>query len=182
MIYHRLHRFSRFTGSRFAGKKQITQINIIVCSFLLLISLTGCEAFVRKFTRKPKYKKTEELVLAPEEYKDTMTPEEHYRESFTFWKAWQDELITSLLEGRSQKKKIDCIEQAIKNLREVRNLLKEDKQAALDKYIKESAQLSARLSQDTYGTNDSDLRMRAETIKRNVVRNFTYTEVKDSLR
>jgi hypothetical protein len=39
----------------------------------LVFTLTGCEAFVRKFTRKPKQEYTEPPVLAPEEYKGPLT-------------------------------------------------------------------------------------------------------------
>lgn len=58
-------------------------INLLFISFLM-VSLTGCEAFVRKFTRKPKDKmKTEELVLIPEEYKPPqLSKEEKYRDTF----------------------------------------------------------------------------------------------------
>ncbi|MCX5709584.1 MAG: hypothetical protein NT088_02500 [Candidatus Omnitrophica bacterium] len=47
---------------------------------LLVIDLAGCEAFVRKFTRKKKDQgPAEELVIVPEEYKDTRTTETKYR-------------------------------------------------------------------------------------------------------
>ncbi|MFA5150687.1 MAG: hypothetical protein WC433_07270, partial [Candidatus Omnitrophota bacterium] len=63
--------------------------------YFLLFTLCGCEAFVRKFTRKSKKDKVPvEMVLAPEEWKGPqMTKEEQYRQYFVFWQSWQDELI-----------------------------------------------------------------------------------------
>jgi len=156
---------------------------LLVTSYLLLVTLIGCEAFVKKFTRKPKEEKKEEMVLVPEDYKDNMTPEERYRQYFLFWKSWQDELITSLLEDRSPKKKLDCIEQAIKNLDELRKLLKDEKkQKLLDKYILQSERLKDMISDDIYGKNNNQNRARAESIKISVARCFTYSEVKASVR
>src|SRR3990167_4305344 len=94
--------------------------------YFLIIDLLGCDAFVRKFTRKRKKEDLpqEEMVLAPEEWKGPqMTKEQMYRQYFMFWKSWQDELVESLLQKRSQKKQIDCSLEAIKNLLSLRALL-----------------------------------------------------------
>jgi len=158
------------------------KIVLLVTSCLLLITLTGCEAFVKKFTRKPKEEKTQEMVLLPQDYKDSMSPEERWRQYFLFWKSWQDELSVSLLEKRSLKKRLDCADQAIKNLEELRNMINnEDKQKLMDKYIQESKQLRNRISNDIYGNNVDDHRSKSESIKRNVVRYFTYSEIKDCI-
>ncbi|MCM8771202.1 MAG: hypothetical protein NC936_04975 [Candidatus Omnitrophica bacterium] len=159
------------------------KFKIVIYLFLLIIivnSLVGCEALVRKFSRKPKEKKPEEIVLVPEDYKGSMTPEERYRQYFLFWKSWQDELIQSLIEKRSLKKRVDCAEQAIKNLKELKKLLSsQEKQKLLAKYIQQLEQLKSMISQDTYGNNINQHREKADSIKRNVVRFFTYSEVKE---
>ena len=41
-----------------------------VVIFFLVFNLIGCESFVRKFTRKKNREVQEEMVLAPEPYKD----------------------------------------------------------------------------------------------------------------
>ncbi|MCM8780056.1 MAG: hypothetical protein NC914_02780 [Candidatus Omnitrophica bacterium] len=161
-------------------QKQIKQIALIVINCLLLVALIGCEAFVKKFTRKPKEEKKEEMVLIPEDYTNSMTPEERYRQYFLFWKSWQDELIVSLMENRSLKKRVGCAMQATKNLEELRKLLvDEDKQKLMDKYIAESKRLSDMISGDIYGNGANKHREKAESIKRNVVRDFTYSEIKN---
>ncbi|MDD5044772.1 MAG: hypothetical protein PHH69_00520 [Candidatus Omnitrophica bacterium] len=152
----------------------------IFVSCLLIVILTGCEAFVRKFTRKPKEQKKEEMVLAPEEYKDKTTPEQRYRQYFLFWESWQEELTTSFLEHRSLQKKVDCMEQAIKNLQEMRKLIaNEAKQKSLDKYLQQSIRLRDMIADDIYGRNDDENRERGESIRRTVSRYFDYPAVKN---
>ena len=86
------------------------KIILLATCYLLLATLIGCEAFVRKFTRKSKNPVEEVMVLAPEEYKGPQqTKEELYRQYFLFWKSWQDELIESLLQNKSNKKKVNYI-------------------------------------------------------------------------
>jgi hypothetical protein len=110
---------------------------VSVVIVILVVSLAGCEAFARKFTRKPKTVKTEELVLAPEEYKPpSRTPEEVYRGYFLFWKSWQDELINALAQdSSSRKKRIDCAQEALKNLTSMRDMLDDASWKKINKYV-----------------------------------------------
>ena len=82
------------------------------------MNLLGCEAFTRKFTRKSKKPDaTVEMVLTPEEYKGPeMSKEELYRQYYLYWSSWQEELINALTQKSSLKKKIDCAQEAAKNL------------------------------------------------------------------
>ncbi|MFH1354807.1 MAG: hypothetical protein ABIH19_01470 [Candidatus Omnitrophota bacterium] len=152
--------------------------------FLLIFSSIGCEAFTRKFTRKPKKKDQAaiEVVLEPEVYTEfDMTQEELYRRYFTFWKSWQVELTVSLEEGRSKKKKMDCAEEAIKNLINLRALLDEEKKMQLDGYINQIKKLSDKISQDSYGADNAANAKVSERIKREILREFSYNKVKDRL-
>jgi hypothetical protein len=144
----------------------------------------GCDAFVRKFTRKPRKDllPKEEMVLVPEEWKGPqMTKEELYRQYFNFWKSWQDELIESLLQNRAQKKQLDCIEEAIKNLQYLRTMLAGEKQKKLDIYVEQLNSLRDNISRDLYGSNNANNFQRAESIKRNILRDFSYPKVKNYL-
>lgn len=156
------------------------RIILLVTSYLLSVTLIGCDAFVRKFTRKPKKEALapEEMVLVPEEYKGPqMTKEELYRQYFLYWKSWQDELITSLLEKRSQKKQIDCAKEAIKNLVNLKAFLNEEKQKGLDVYIKRLEDLRDLISQDLYGNNSVMHLQQAERIRRNILKDFSYRKI-----
>jgi len=161
--------------------KRIIHLFIV---YFLIFSLLGCEAFVRKFTRKRKKENLpkEELVLAPEEYKGPqMSKEELYRQYFLFWKSWHDELIGSLSEGANRKKQKDCLNETIKNLEQLRALLNDEKKAKLDIYVNQIKNLDKIITQDLYGNNIALNRLTAEQIKRNILRDFSYSKVKDYL-
>lgn len=158
-------------------------ISLITYS-LVLSTLLGCEAFVKKFTRKPKKEQPpEEMVLVPEEYPSLFkNKEEAYRQYFLYWKSWQDELINALLVGMSQKKQLSCADEAIKNLTEIKKLLIEEKQKELDSYIVELTNLRDNIKNDPYSNNAIKNRSTAEMLKRNVLQDFSYLKIKNSLK
>ncbi|MFH1888616.1 MAG: hypothetical protein ABH806_00830 [Candidatus Omnitrophota bacterium] len=150
----------------------------------LIIILIGCDAFVRKFTRKQKKEDlpAEEMVLAPEEYKPPqMTKEEIYRHNFLYWQSWHDELINALSARASQKKQVYCGNEAMKNLEQLRQNLQEAQQKKLDAYINQLKDLVKDISEDTYGNDASRNRLKAERIRRGVLREFSYNKIKDYL-
>lgn len=167
-------------------KTQRAKIKIVllftVCC--LLFTLIGCDAFVRKFTRKPKKKDLpeEEMILVPQEYEaPVMTKEEEYQQYLLLWQSWQDELLDTLLYESNHKKQVSCADEAIKNLEQLRTLLNEDKQKKLDVYILRLKGLKDSVIQDVYGANNSSFRLIAEEIKRAVIRDFAYHKIKGSL-
>lgn len=165
---------------KFKIKNSKLKIFLLVTSYSLLVTLLGCDAFVRKFTRKPKKESQpkQELVLLPEEYKPPkMTKEEVYRKYFLYWKSWHDELINSLLAGASQKKQLDCANEALKNLEELKATLQEAKQKQLDVYLNQLKDLKNNIAQDLYGNNVSENRLTAERIRRGILRYFSYNKI-----
>lgn len=156
----------------------------LILGLFLLINAVGCEAFVRKFTRKSKGKPTEEMVLVPEEWKGPgMTSEQLYRQYLLFWQSWQDELITSLTDEKSSfKKRNDCIKEAIKNLISMSALLKESKQKQLDVYIKDAQELQSSIKSDVYGSANNNFRRQAERMRRNILQRFSYNDIKNDLK
>lgn len=165
-------------------KTHLTKFFILFAICYLLFATLGCDAFVRKFTRKPKKdsQSKQELVLAPEEYKPPqMTKEEKYRQYFLYWKSWQDELINALLADASQKKQLDCANEALKNLEQLRATLQETTQKKLDFYINRLKDLKNKLENDPYGNNTAQNRLTAERIRRDILRDFSYNKIKDYL-
>ncbi len=159
---------------------------LLVIVFSFVIALTGCDAFVRKFTRKSKRdaKDKQELVLAPEEYKSAFAnKEEEYRQYFLYWKSWHDELINSLsgIGVISNKKQVDCANEAIKNLLYMKKVLNEAKQKELDVYVKQLNDLRDAIKDDSYSKSLTMNRMAAERIKRGILRDFSYDKVKESM-
>lgn len=158
--------------------------SFVIWIMSVVILVTGCDAFVRKFTRKKKSDNLprEEMVLAPQEYKPSMDKEQLYRQYFLFWQSWQEELIESLTQNKSQKKQIDCVQQAIKNLFDLRLFLDEDRQKKLDVYINRMKELQDSLVKDTYTSNVSIYIRDAESIKRGILRDFSFNKIKKYLK
>lgn len=150
----------------------------------LLLDLVGCESFARKFTRKSKKSDQQvEMVLAPEEYKGpNMTKEELYRQSFLYWKSWQDELINALSQKASLKKKIDCAQEALKHLAKMKMMLVADAQKNLDVYISKSTDLLSSMKADTYGAKDERNFQAAQLIKSNIDKGFVYSKIQNYLK
>lgn len=165
-------------------RNSFTQIVTLVFILWFIISSMGCEAFIKKFTRKPKKEEPpEEMILVPEEYPSLFKDkEEAYRQYFLYWKSWQDELINSLSVGTSQKKQLSCADEALKNLNEIKKILVEEKHKALDLYITELIGLRDNIKNDPYSNNAANNRSLAEVLKRNILRDFSYPKVKDFLR
>jgi len=169
-------------------KYQRSRIKKIIFLFLIgfiCLNLVGCDAFVRKFTRKPKKDQypQEELVLAPVEYKaPSMTPEQKYRQTFLYWQSWLDELIEALSSPKKRKKALDCAGQALKNLDDLRPLLDEKDQLVLDKYATQLNSLKEEIQGDIYSNRLDFSRSTAERIRRNVFRDLSISKVKGSLK
>ncbi|MCX5714110.1 MAG: hypothetical protein NT033_04745 [Candidatus Omnitrophica bacterium] len=168
----------RTPGSKF-------QDLVFCCGLLVMIcALIGCDAFVRKFTRKQNKANItpEEMVIAPEEYKPpVISKEEAYRQYFLYWKSWHDELIDSLGRSINQKKQLSCVDEEIKNLQDIRKLLKEPKQKKLDAYLDKINTLRGQIKEDIYGINLAKYRYGAENLRRGIMRDFSYQKVKDDL-
>ena len=159
------------------------KIILLLSVMILALNLTGCEAFTRKFTRKSKKDKAQEvMVLVPEEYKGpNMSREELYRQYFLFWKSWHDELIQSLTDGANRKKPLDCVDEALKNLYQLKSMLNPERQSRLDDYIRQTQELKDAVIRDIYGNASAANRQRAERIRRNILRDFSYPKIKDCL-
>lgn len=165
-------------------KIKIKGIISICIIWTVAFGLLGCEAFVRKFTRKPKKENLprEEMVLAPVEYKaPEMTREELYRKYFLYWKSWHDELIESLSREINHKKQLSCIAEALENLQQLKNMLKEQARKNIDVFISRLSEAEAQIKNDIYGANAASYRVDLERIKSGILRDFSYGKIKDDL-
>lgn len=162
---------------------KVKQCMVSFLLFVLLINLTGCEAFVRKFTRKSKKDNAQvEMVLAPEEWTGPkMTKEQLYRQYYNFWQSWQDELINAFINNASLKKRVDCAEQSVKNLVGMRGMLNETKQKQLDVYLRQMNDLLKAAKSDIYGNSNNSNRQEAERARRNILQSFSYPDIKGDL-
>jgi hypothetical protein len=125
----------------------------------------------------------EQMILVPQEYPSLFaSKEDEYRNYFLFWQSWQDELISALRYEKSRKKQMNCLDEAIKNISQIRSLLLEEKQKKLDIYLRELNDLKDALQKDIYTKAAYQYIFKAETIKKNILRDFSYPKVQDYLR
>ncbi|MFH1622102.1 MAG: hypothetical protein ABIA97_03155 [Candidatus Omnitrophota bacterium] len=153
---------------------------------IFLFSSFGCESFRRKFIRKPKGKpKEEEMVIVPKDYSKLQLPvDQAYTQYYTYWKAWHNELLQFLVSTDSKKKIISCFEQSILNLSHMKDLLEsEDKIVLLDNYINELSALSEEAQEKTITVISSGrIKNESEQLLRNIMRDFSFSKVKDDLK
>ncbi|MCU0666811.1 MAG: hypothetical protein MUF05_06945 [Candidatus Omnitrophica bacterium] len=172
-------------GISASGRPNSKSISLILVVAMVVPLLAGCDAFVRKFTRKkkPAEQKQEEMVIAPQEYvRPEISKVDQYRQYYLYWRSWQDELIESFNDRSNRKKQLSCIEEASKNLAGIKTLVGQKKQAKLDGYINDLAALGKDVGADYYGNNISFYRQTAEKIKRNVMKDFSYSQLKNDLK
>ena len=162
---------------------KIKKILSVLLFCFLLLDLLGCEAFTRKFTRKSKKPdQAVEMVLTPEEYKGPeMTKEELYRQYYLYWSSWQDELINALAQKASLKKKVDCAQEALKNLVNMKMMLVAGAQKNFDPEITKLNDLLVNIKGDIYGVNDSWNLRAAQGIKSNIHKSFIYPKIRNYL-
>jgi len=157
---------------------------LFVCVLIFVFASSGCETVARKFVRKPKTedKKTEDVVFAPQEYKSgSFSKEELYRQYFLYWRTWQDELINSLESPESRKKQMLSLNEAVKNLENIKGLVNPENAAKLDSFIARLRLLRAAIAKDIYSQNSAHNRRQAELIKRGILRDFAFNKIKDNI-
>lgn len=162
----------------------VKRILTVLLFAFLLVDLLGCEAFTRKFTRKSKKSDAPiEMVLVPQEYTGpNLTKEQLYRQHYLYWGSWNDELINALTLKSSLKKKVDCAQEALKNLVNMKMMLVPDAQKNFDVEIAKFNALLADIKSDIYGTNDSwNLRL-AQRLKASVHKGFVYAKIRNYLK
>jgi len=167
-------------------RQGVLRFRSILIIFLVIFSTAGCEAFVRKFTRKPKSEtRTEEQVIEPQAYPDILASgDQVYKDYFLFWESWADELYSFLGEGANRKKQKECAEEALHNLVNMQSLLNKEKAGNLGIFIAEFTLVKTRNFEEGY-LNSFDLsylRNRVRRIKSGVHRGFIFSRVKSELK
>ncbi|MFA6349541.1 MAG: hypothetical protein WCY12_01250 [Candidatus Omnitrophota bacterium] len=161
----------------------VTRTALVLVAYFLIFNLIGCDAFVRKFTRKSK-KSDEpvELVLSPEEYKGPgLSKEELYRQSFLFWKSWMDELIEALNPSGNYKRQVKSADQAIRNTMDMKKMLNDEGKKKIDIYLNKLTELKDSVAKDMYNSSTSFNRYAAERIKRDMLRDLSFSKIKAML-
>lgn len=157
---------------------------LICLALCLIFSLTGCEAFARKFKRKSKKEalQQEEMVLQPIEYPiSQIDKEELYRRYFLYLKSWQDELVESFNGNINRKKQSECIIQLVRNLNELKQLLKKEKQDIAAVFIKKFQNLQDSLDKDLFNFNTAKIKSQVERLKKDINAELSVAKIKELL-
>lgn len=99
---------------------------------VIALALAGCDSLQRKFTRKQKYVKPVPRLYQLKKY-DIKPSAALYSKHYAYWQSWMSELLQDL--GGNRKKDIRCVEEAISQLNDMRNILVQEKADALAKHI-----------------------------------------------
>ena len=145
---------------------------------MIVMSISGCETFKKKFTRKQSGKKVSP-VLVPREYRGYPN-DVLYSNHFNYWRTWTEDLINCLDTKASNKREKLAAARAVEDLERMQDLLTGEKKDELAKYIKfyEGLQRTIELGQPNDNvasgmSNDLDSRRRV------IMRKFEPKAVKD---
>lgn len=155
----------------------------IMIVFLLAGSLCGCDAFRKKFVRKPKDEKEVKVVVNTREYASQYSRKQIYEKYFLFWKAANDELLGLLdIQKTSRKKRIYYAKKIGENLLQMQKLLAPEKQKVLDAYILEQKQIAVELKKYSLSPGKKlQIKSILRKQRREVRKEFSYKNIEEYL-
>jgi len=156
-----------------------TPIRIIIVAFLV-VGLSGCAELRRKFIRKREPKKEDVSFYSVQEYNPAPAPE-RYQEHYVFWKNWHLDLERT--GGTSYLRDMRAMDESLRHLTAMRDLLKEEKAAQLQIQIDNLEDIRERMRKRERDVME-DVRARRviERTGRIIVNNFSYNAASDYLK
>ncbi len=147
---------------------------------VLIINLSGCAELRKKFVRKKKPRKEEVSFYRVEEYK-VQPPHGRYQDHYVLWHNWQLDL--ERMEGTSHLRDLRSLNESLRHLTVMRDLLEDEKAEELDIQIKYTEGLREKLKKTKKDiVKDPHSRKLIERIGRIVVNNFSYNRMKDYIK
>ncbi|MFA4991723.1 MAG: hypothetical protein WC569_03995 [Candidatus Omnitrophota bacterium] len=148
--------------------------------FMLCVSVAGCAGVQRKFARKKKEEPKPLPIVATYDYAKELRVDELYKKHFLFWKTWQGELIDRM--GGGYKKRVECYDQIIANLIEMKKYLNDPKGLELEPFINEILSIDPSIRKIDLTRNETyRMRRLLEQTRRQIEKRFSYSDVKNSL-
>jgi hypothetical protein len=147
---------------------------------ILCISFAGCAGLQRKFTRKKKKEERPVPVITTYDYAKDLRVDELYKKHFLYWRTWQDELIERMED--TYKKRIECYDNAVIHLMEIRGYLRDTKAEELEPFLKEIKSIDPDIRKKVLSKSEIyRMRHMLEITRRQIDKRFCYSKVKDSL-
>ena len=166
---------ARKLGVKIVNEAEFKKICKLLVIFTLIIGLTGCASFRKKFVRKPKKVEKPTPIMQTKDYTQEYSHILLYKKHYLFWKYWQEELINSL--GSNRKKERRCARAALDELKTLGGYLNSEGKERLAPYIAELEIISKEvLSKKPIGSKLTKLKRGLEKHKRNVQRSFFYKD------
>ena len=156
------------------------KIYVFLMVFSIAVSLAGCDSLQKKFTRKKKDVKPIQRIYQLKKY-DVKPSTELYKKHYAYWQSWMSELIQYL--GENHKKDVRCVDEALSQLNDMRNILIRDKADELSKHIRrleEAREIIVKEELSQY--NKNQVMMTLEREDRMVKSEFTAARVKDCIK
>ncbi len=151
-----------------------------ICTFVMIIfiavGLSGCDALQRKFTRKKKETKPIPRLYQIKKY-DIKPSAELYSKHYAYWRSWLSELIQSL--GQNQKHDVRCVNEALSQLHDMRNILVREKADGLTKHMKRIEGIRATIVREKLDQfNSNQVLIDLEREDRAIGRDFDVSRIK----
>jgi hypothetical protein len=155
-----------------------------LCAVTLAFSLLlvgGCEAFARKFTRKPKKGiSAVEMVFSPEQYEnDRPSSLAAAQQAYVFWKSWHAEMILALENGAGYKRRLHCAREALLSLRQFAAQCRSDFEDALQQAVHDLDALMTLVEKDRSGLKNDVYAARALRLKDRIEQQFRYSRIEE---
>ena len=155
------------------------RLSVIVTAIFLTMSLTGCEAVQKKFTRKKKEVKTPRFYQL-KKYTKKPSPE-LYKQHYAYWESWQEELVQFV--GQNRKKDERAIDEAIGHLKDMQNILVPSKAEAMQPHVERMESARTMIFDGELSSANKDyVRSNIDREDRAIRRDFCYDRVKNDLR
>ena len=143
----------------------------------MVFSQSGCHSLRKKFIRKKKHTKEAPVYIDFKEYSDKPS-KEAYHDYYVFVRGWLDELIGSLAEDKSFKRRKRAINEAVMNVEQMISFFnQEGKEEIYSLYeeiinIRDQVQAMPNMSQ----LKCNYLIKKTEGVKRRFEKSFTYSD------
>ena len=144
----------------------------ILLIVLLVINAAGCAELRRKFTRKKQPKREPISFYRVEEYQPK-NAHERYQDHYVFWRNWHLDLERT--DGSSFRKDMTAMDESLRHLTAMRDLLRDEKAKELDAQIAKLELIREKMkSRKRDVMKDVHSRRTIERAGRIVVNNFSY--------
>ena len=158
------------------------KIKAVLAFWVLVFLLNGCYALRKKFVRKRKHNIPPPVYLNLKNYPKVPT-KEMYDDYYVFVKGWLDELVRCMENDYGKKRQKKSINEAIENLKQIAYFFTPAGKEKIQPLYEGLVSLKEKVSQPYLSYSEKNYIVRkAERLKREFERDFTYEKAKQWLR